>query len=76
MKKLAPDTMLERIKTYYLKEDTQLSEHDDKVRCRWLAAYSMLINQKGVEREVVMMLIKSALSLSEAFPADGFPYPK
>ena len=65
MRKLAPDTMLERIKTYYLKEDTQLSEHDDKVRCRWLAAYSMLINQKGVEREVVMMLMKTH-DISEA----------
>ena len=37
----------------------------EKVRCRWLAAYSMLINQKGVEREVVMMLMKTH-DISEA----------
>lgn len=60
MRKLASDTMLERIKLYYLSENTSLSEHDEKVRCRWLAAYSMLINQKGVEREVVMMLHENA----------------
>jgi hypothetical protein len=65
MRKLAPDTMLERIKAYYLSDNIVLSEHDDKVRCRWLAAYSMLINQLGVEREVVMMLMKTH-DISEA----------
>ena len=65
MRKLASDTMLEKIKLYYLSENTPLSEHDEKVRCRWLAAYSMLINQKGVEREVVMMLMKTH-DISEA----------
>ena len=65
MRKLAPDTMLERIKAYYMSDNIVLSEHDDKVRCRWLAAYSMLINQRGVEREVVMMLMKTH-DISEA----------
>ena len=65
MRKLAPDTMLERIKAYYLSDNIVLSDHDDKVRCRWLAAYSMLINQLGVEREVVMMLMKTH-DISEA----------
>jgi len=65
MRKIASDTMLDRIRAYYLTGDTTLSEHDDKVRCRWLAAYSMLINQKGVEREVVPMLMKTH-DISEA----------
>jgi len=65
MKSLASDTMLERIKLYYLSDDTKLSEHDEKVRGRWAAAYSMLINQRSVEREVVMMLMKTH-DISEA----------
>ena len=65
MKSLASDTMLERIKLYYLSDDTKLSDHDEKVRGRWAAAYSMLINQRSVEREVVMMLMKTH-EISEA----------
>ena len=65
MKSLASDTMLERIKLYYLSDDTKLSDHDEKVRGRWAAAYSMLINQRSVEREVVMMLMKTH-DISEA----------
>ena len=65
MKSLVSDTILERIKLYYLSDNTKLSEHDEKVRCRWAAAYSMLINQRGVEREVVIMLMKTH-DISEA----------
>ncbi|MEI7982348.1 MAG: hypothetical protein WCI71_11895 [Bacteroidota bacterium] len=58
MKSLVSETTLERIKLYYLSDNTQLSEHDEQVRQRWEAAYSMLINQNGIEREVVKMLMK------------------
>jgi hypothetical protein len=47
MKSLTSDTILERIKVYYLSGNIKLSEHDEKVRCRWFAAYSMLNNQRG-----------------------------
>jgi len=68
MKSLVSDTMLERIKLYYLKDNTKLSEHDEQVRCRWAAAYSMLINQRGVAREVVVMLMKThAISEAQAY---------
>ncbi len=59
MKRLSSDTMLERIKLYYLSDDRKLSDEDDKIRGRWAAAYSMLINQRGVAREVVLMLMKT-----------------
>ena len=58
MKSLVSDTTLERIKLYYLSDDIKLSDHDQKVRGRWEAAYSMLINQNSIEREVVKMLMK------------------
>jgi len=58
MKSLVSETTLERIKLYYLKNDVTLSEHDDQVRYRWEAAYSMLINQRGLDREAVKMLMK------------------
>ena len=65
MKSLTSDTILERIKVYYLSGNIKLSEHDEKVRCRWAAAYSMLNNQRGVSREVVTMLMKTH-DISEA----------
>ena len=65
MKSLTSDTILERIKVYYLSGNIKLSEHDEKVRGRWAAAYSMLNNQQGVSREVVTMLMKTH-DISEA----------
>ena len=65
MKSLTSDTILERIKVYYLSDNIKLSEHDEKVRGRWAAAYSMLNNQRGVSREVVTMLMKTH-DISEA----------
>ena len=65
MKSLTSDTILERIKVYYLSGNIKLSEHDEKVRCRWFAAYSMRNNQRGVSREVVTMLMKTH-DISEA----------
>ena len=65
MKSLVSDTLLERIKLYYLSDDTKLSDQDEKIRGRWAAAYSMLINQRSVDREVVMMLMK-LYDISEA----------
>ena len=65
MKSLTSDTILERIKVYYLSGNVKLSEHDEKVRGRWFAAYSMLNNQRGVSREVVTMLMKTH-DISEA----------
>ena len=65
MKSLVSDTLLERIKFYYLSDDTKLSDQDEKIRGRWAAAYSMLINQRSVDREVVMMLMK-LYDISEA----------
>ncbi len=65
MKSLTSDTILERIKVYYLSDNVKLSEHDEKVRGRWAAAYSMLNNQRSVTREVVTMLMKTH-DISEA----------
>jgi hypothetical protein len=59
VKSLCCESTLERIKLYFLKEDVVLTEHENQVRCRWQAAYSMLINQNGIEREVVKMLMKT-----------------
>lgn len=58
MKSLVDNTTLERIRLFYLGGTQSLSEHDEKVRCRWEAAYSLLINQKGIEREAVKVLMK------------------
>jgi hypothetical protein len=58
MKSLVVETTLERIRSYYLKGDVELSEHDQRLRERWEAAHSMLINQNSVVREVVKMLMK------------------
>jgi len=59
MRNLGSEKTLERIKLYYLSDNTdKLSEHDNQVRIRWETAYSMLINQNGVERDVVRMLMK------------------
>jgi len=58
MKSLISETTLERIRLYYLKGNTELSEHDQQLRERWEAAHSMLINQNSVVREVVKMLMK------------------
>ena len=58
MKSLISETTLERIRLYYLKDNTELSEHDQQLRERWEAAHSMLINQNSIVREVVKMLMK------------------
>ena len=58
MKSLVSETTLERIRLYYLKDNAELSKHDEQVRCRWEAAYSMLINQNGIESEAVKLLLK------------------
>ena len=58
MKSLISETTMERIKLYYLSDNVELSAHDQQLRERWEAAYSMLINQNGTKREVVKMLMK------------------
>ena len=58
MNRLVSDTTLERIRLYYMSDDNILSEHDEHVRQRWESAYSMLINQNGIECDVVKMLMK------------------
>ena len=58
MKSLISETTMERIKLYYLSDNVELSSHDQQLRERWEAAYSMLINQNGTKREVVKMLMK------------------
>jgi hypothetical protein len=58
MNRLVSDATLERIRLYYLSDENKLSEHDEQVRQRWESAYSMLINQNGIECDVVKMLMK------------------
>ena len=58
MKSLVSDTTLEKIRLYYLSDENKLSDHDEQVRQRWESAYSMLINQNGIESDVVKMLMK------------------
>ena len=58
MNRLVSDTTLEKIRLYYMSDDNKLSEHDEHVRQRWESAYSMLINQNGIECDVVKMLMK------------------
>jgi hypothetical protein len=59
MRNLGSEKTLERIKLYYLSDRTdKLSPHDNHVRVRWETAYSMLVNQDGVELDVVRMLMK------------------
>ena len=59
MKSLGSETTLERIRLFYLNGKEELSDSEEKIRLRWEAAWSMLINQNGVEREVVKMLMKT-----------------
>ena len=58
MKNLGSEKTIERITQYYMTGDTKLSRHDNHIRVRWETAYSMLINQNGVELDVVRMLMK------------------
>ena len=58
MKSLARETTLERVRMYYLSDNVQLTAHEETVRQRWESAYSMLINQRGIEREAVKMQMK------------------
>ncbi len=58
MRNLGSEKTLERIRLYYKSDKTKLSSHDNHIRFRLETAYSMLINQNGVERDVVKMLMK------------------
>lgn len=58
MKSLACETTLERVRMHYLSDNVQLTSHEEMVRQRWESAYSMLINQRGIEREAVKMQMK------------------
>ena len=58
MKNLGSEKTLERITQYYMSDKTKLSRQDNHIRVRWETAYSMLINQNGVELDVVRMLMK------------------
>ncbi len=58
MKNLGSEKTLERITQYYMSDKTKLSRRDNHIRVRWETAYSMLINQNGVELDVVRMLMK------------------
>lgn len=56
MKKLASDSTFERIRNYYLKEDVVLSEHDEGVRKRWATAFSLILDDRKTDTQVVKML--------------------
>ena len=58
MNNLGSEKTLERITQYYMSDKTKLSRQDNHIRVRWETAYSMLINQNGVELDVVRMLMK------------------
>ena len=58
MKNIGSEKTLERITQYYMSDKTKLSRQDNHIRVRWETAYSMLINQNGVELDVVRMLMK------------------
>ena len=58
MENLGSEKSLERITQYYMTDKTKLSRQDNHIRVRWETAYSMLINQNGVELDVVRMLMK------------------
>jgi len=58
MRNLGSEKTLERIRLYYHSDKAKLSKHDNQLRFRLETAYSMLINQNGVERDVVKMLMK------------------
>ena len=58
MKNLGSEKTLEEITQYYMSDKTKLSRQDNHIRVRWETAYSMLINQNGVELDVVRMLMK------------------
>ena len=58
MNNLGSEKTLERITQYYMSDKTKLSRRDNHIRVRWETAYSMLINQNGVELDVVRMLMK------------------
>jgi len=58
MRNLGSEKTLERIRLYYQSDKVKLSKHDNQIRFRLETAYSILINQNGVERDVVKMLMK------------------
>ena len=71
--KLAPkyslpdDTLFQRIRRFYL-SDAELSPTDDKVRIRWSAAFSILLDLKGSDRDCANAMIKQfKISESQAY---------
>lgn len=71
--KLAPsytlpdDTLYQRIRRFYL-SDAALSPTDDKIRIRWSAAFSILLDLKGSDRDCANAMIKQFnISESQAY---------
>jgi hypothetical protein len=58
IKQLASDNTFERIKRYYLEENIELSPHDEEVRKRWVAAFSLCLDDKKTDKEAVKILIQ------------------
>ena len=60
MNNLGSEKTLERITQYYMSDKTKLSRRDNHIRVRWETAYSMLINQNGVELDVCLLYTSDA----------------
>lgn len=58
IKKLASDNTFDRIKRYYLEDNIDLSPHDEDVRKRWVAAFSLCLDDKKTDKEAVNVLVK------------------
>ena len=64
---LPHDTLTARIKRHYLSQ-APLSPSDEKVRNRWAAAFTILLETKGSDRDCVLKLVKQfKISESQAY---------
>lgn len=68
MNKLVSDTTFERIRLNLLGEDIELSDHEEKVKIRWNAAFTFQLNNIESDREICTKLVKMfAISDTQAY---------
>lgn len=58
IKSIPANSTFEEIKRYYQKENVQLSPSMEEIRKRWVAAFSLLLDGKMTDQDVVKILVR------------------
>jgi len=57
-KRIAADNTFDRIRRYYLEENVVLTDFEEKIRKRWVAAFSLILDNKMNDTKAVKILMK------------------